>query len=335
MIFRQMYDAETSTYTYLLADEKTKEAILIDSVLEQVERDKKIIKELDLNLKYLMETHVHADHITGISKLKEAFPNAKSILFNDSGNISADIYSNDEQEFSFGESKIKVLSTPGHTNGCVSYYTDGMVFTGDALLIRGCGRTDFQNGSAEKLHNSITSKIFTLPDETIVYPGHDYKGLESSTVYEEKNYNPRLTKSKEDFIELMNNLNLPYPKKIQESVPANIVSGDVNYKNAFKNITVDEAFEVSQNNPNFTFIDVREPSEWAEGTIPNVKKISLGNLEACLSDFNKDDNYVLVCRSGGRSGKAATIMANLGYENVYNMVGGMIEWNNNNLITSK
>ncbi|MFN8575733.1 MAG: MBL fold metallo-hydrolase [Candidatus Sericytochromatia bacterium] len=334
MIFRQMFDAETSTYTYLLGDEKTKEAVLIDSVLEQVERDKKIINELGLNLKYLMETHVHADHITGISKLKESFPEAKSILFNDSGNICSDIYSNDNDDFEFGEYKIKVLSTPGHTNGCVSYYTNGMVFTGDALLIRGCGRTDFQNGSAEKLYNSITSKIFTLPDETIIYPGHDYKGLESSTVHEEKTFNPRLTKSKEDFVELMNNLNLPYPKKIQESVPANIVSGDINYKNQFKNITVDEAYEVYQNNPHFTFIDVREPSEWAEGTIPDIKRISLGNIESSLSELDKNENYIIVCRSGGRSGKAATIMAEAGFENVYNMLGGMVEWNKNNFVKS-
>lgn len=335
MIFRQMYDAETSTYTYLLGDEKTKEAVLIDSVLEQTDRDKKIIKELGLNLKYLMETHVHADHITGITKLKEEFPNAKSVLFNDSGNISSDIYSNENDEFSFGEYKIKVLSTPGHTNGCVSYYTDGMVFTGDALLIRGCGRTDFQNGSPEKLYNSVTTKIFTLPDDTVIYPGHDYKGLQSSTVFEEKKYNPRLTKTKEEFVDLMNKLNLPYPKKIQESVPANIVSGDLNYKNEFKEITSQEAFEVSKNNPNFIFIDVREPFEWEEGTIPNVKKISLANLENHLSELDKEDNYILVCRSGGRSGKAATMMKHAGFENVYNMVGGMNDWNSKNLVVSR
>lgn len=327
MIFRQMYDSETSTYTYLLGDEETKEAILIDSVLEQSDRDIKIINELGLKLKYLMETHVHADHITGIAKLKNSFPDAKSVLFNDSGNITADIYSNDNDEFFFGNKKIKVLSTPGHTNGCVSYYTEGMVFTGDTLLIRGCGRTDFQNGCPKKLYNSVTHKIFSLPDDTIIYPAHDYKGLESSTVLEEKQFNPRLTKSKDEFVQLMNNLNLPYPKKIQESVPANIVSGDLNHKNNFKDITVQEAFEVSNNNPNFTFIDVREPSEWDEGTIPNVKKISLGNLKDHLSELDKNNNYILVCRSGGRSGKAATILKNEGFENVYNMLGGMMEWN--------
>ncbi|MEK7432745.1 MAG: MBL fold metallo-hydrolase [Cyanobacteriota bacterium] len=335
MIFRQMYDSETSTYTYLLGDEKTKEAVLIDSVFEQVERDANLINELGLNLKYLMETHVHADHITGIAKIKEKFPSAKSVLFNDSGNICADIYSQDNDTFSFGDNNIKVLSTPGHTNGCVSFYTEGMVFTGDSLLIRGCGRTDFQNGSPEKMYDSVTSKIFTLPDETIVYPGHDYKGALSSSVAEEKKFNPRLTKTREEFIDLMNNLNLPYPKKVQESVPANIVSGDLNYKNEFKDMSVKEAFEVYQNNPNFVFIDVREPFEWAEGCIPNVTKISLGDLDDSLDKLDKEQGYIMVCRSGGRSGKASTMLIHAGVKNVYNMVGGMIEWNRNDYIVEK
>ncbi|MFN8671793.1 MAG: MBL fold metallo-hydrolase [Candidatus Sericytochromatia bacterium] len=334
MIFRQMYDSETSTYTYLLADETTKEAILIDSVLEQVERDLKVLKELDLNLKYLMETHVHADHITGITKMKAFFPQAKSVLFNDSGNISADLYSYDNQEFDFGNHKIKVLSTPGHTNGCVSYYIEGMVFTGDALLIRGTGRTDFQQGSPEKLYNSITNRLFTLPDETIVYPGHDYKGMESSTIAEEKQFNPRLAgKTKEDFIEIMNNLNLPYPKKIQASVPANIVSGDMNYDGRIKTVSVTEALELHNNNPHFIFIDVREPFEWEQGVIPNIKKISLGNLPNELDSLDKNENYIMVCRSGGRSGKATSILMEAGFKNVYNMAGGMIDWNNHEYIT--
>lgn len=228
MLFRQLFDFETSTYTYLLADEETKEAVLIDSVLEQAERDKKLINELGLKLKYLMETHVHADHITGVSKLKEFFPEAKSVVHQSGGTKCTDIYTKDGDEFKFGDYTIKVFSTPGHTDGCVSYYTDGKIFTGDALLIRGCGRTDFQNGSSEKLYDSVTQKIFTLPENTLIYPGHDYKGHECSSVYEEKNFNPRLSgKSKAEFTEIMNNLKLDYPKKIKESVPANLQCGKI------------------------------------------------------------------------------------------------------------
>jgi sulfur dioxygenase len=229
MLFRQLFDKETSTYTYLIADEKTKEAVLIDSVMEQAERDQKLINELGLKIKYLMETHVHADHITGVTRLKEFFPEAKSLVHESCGTKCTDIYAKDGDEFTFGKYTLKVLSTPGHTNGCVSYYTDGKVFTGDALLIRGCGRTDFQQGSPEVLFDSVTEKIFTLPDDTLVYPCHDYKGLNCSSVYEEKKFNSRFAnKNKEEFVQFMNNLKLDYPKKIQLAVPANLQCGKVN-----------------------------------------------------------------------------------------------------------
>ncbi|MFN4149731.1 MAG: MBL fold metallo-hydrolase [Candidatus Sericytochromatia bacterium] len=228
MILRQMFDQDTWTYTYLLADEETKEAVLIDSVYEQAERDAQVIKELGLNLKYLMETHVHADHITGVSRIKEFFPEAKSVVHEHGGAPCADLLTKEGDEYQVGSMTIKVLSTPGHTDGCVSYYTEGMVFTGDSLFIRGTGRTDFQQGSPDKLFESITQKIFTLPDETIVYPGHDYKGLSYSTVGEEKQFNPRLAgKTKEEFAAIMNNLGLPHPKKIDVSVPANQKCGNL------------------------------------------------------------------------------------------------------------
>lgn len=227
MILRQMFDYETYTYTYLLADEKTKEAVLIDSVYEQAERDARLVKELGLDLKYLLETHVHADHVTGISELKKHFPEAKSVVHQEGGTVCNDIDSKDGDELKVGDITIKVLSTPGHTNGCVSFYTEGMVFTGDSLFIRGTGRTDFQNGSPEKLYDGITQKLFVLPNETIVYPGHDYNGLLFSTIGEEKQFNPRLAnKTREEFAEIMKNLNLPHPKKIQEAVPANLKCGN-------------------------------------------------------------------------------------------------------------
>ncbi|MFN8674386.1 MAG: MBL fold metallo-hydrolase [Candidatus Sericytochromatia bacterium] len=227
MIFRQFFDYETYTYTYIIADEKTKEAAIIDSVDINAERDAQYAKELGLDVKYLMETHVHADHITGVSELKKYFPNAKSVVSKFGGTECTDIYTDDGDVFNLGEMKIKVLSTPGHTNGCVSFYTDGMVFTGDSLFARGTGRTDFQNGDAGKLYDGIVQKLFVLPDDTVVYPGHDYKGALYSTIGEEKQFNPRLAgKTRDEFIEIMNNLKLPHPKKISESVPANLKCGN-------------------------------------------------------------------------------------------------------------
>lgn len=229
MFFRQLFEHESSTYTYLLADEETKEAILIDPVLETVERDKKLISELGFDLKYILETHVHADHITGSFNLKKYFPNAKSVVHKDGGTECTDVLISDNDVLEFGSYKVKAISTPGHTNGCTSYYVNGMVFTGDALLIRGCGRTDFQQGSPETLYHSVTDKLFALPEDTLVYPAHDYKGISGSSIYEEKNFNPRLgnNKTKEEFVEIMNNLKLAHPKKINESVPANLKCGQV------------------------------------------------------------------------------------------------------------
>lgn len=228
MLFRQMLDYETFTYTYLLADEKTKEAVLIDSVYEQASRDAKLIKELGLDLKYLMETHVHADHITGITEMKKFFPNAKSVVHEEGGTHCNDLDSKEGDEFKIGDISIKVFSTPGHTNGCVSFYTEGMIFSGDSLLVRGTGRTDFQQGSPEKMYDSITQKLFTLPDDTVVYPGHDYNGALCSAIGEEKQFNPRLTnKTKEEYADIMNNLNLPHPKKLEQSVPANLKCGNL------------------------------------------------------------------------------------------------------------
>ena len=228
MIFRQLFEKETSTYTYLLADEKTKEAIIIDSVIETADRDLKLIKELELDLKYILETHIHADHITGASKLREA-TNAKTVVSHNAAVECADIFVKDNEDLLIGDQVIKVFATPGHTNTCLSFYADGKIFTGDALLIRGSGRTDFQNGSPESLFKSIHQKIFTLTDDTLVYPGHDYQGRTVSTIAEEKKFNPRLNLkvSEKQFVEIMNNLNLPNPKKIEEAVPGNLACGKV------------------------------------------------------------------------------------------------------------
>ncbi|KAB0798999.1 hypothetical protein PPYR_06879 [Photinus pyralis] len=224
-IFRQLFDATSSTYTYLLADTTTREAVLIDPVFEHAGRDAQLCKDLNLNLKYAMNTHMHADHITGTGVLKK-LTKCKSVISKASG-ADADVHVNETDVVTFGRHKLQIFATPGHTNGCITYYSpeQGIAFTGDTLLIRGCGRTDFQEGNSEMLYHNVHKKIFTLPPATQLYPAHDYKGLTSTTVDEEKRLNPRLTKSLQEFVKIMDNLNLPYPKMIDKAVPANKVCG--------------------------------------------------------------------------------------------------------------
>jgi len=228
VVFRQMFDtAGSSTYTYLLADPTTKEALLIDPVLEMVERDLAAVDALGLTLKYCLNTHCHADHITGSGEIKKQKPGVQSLIAEASG-AKADVQLKHGDTVSMGAVQLAVRATPGHTNGCISFVTEangGMVFTGDALLIDGCGRTDFQEGSAENLYDSVHQQIFSLPDHYKVLPAHNYKGLMETTVGEQKRRNPRLTKPKAEFCEIMKNLGLPYPKKLDVSLPANLNCG--------------------------------------------------------------------------------------------------------------
>lgn len=226
MFVRQLFDRDTSTYTYIVADEKTAEAAIIDPVKEQFDRDVLLINELGFKLKYILETHVHADHITSSGKLREKFA-AEVALHENSGASCADIMLKDGDVLNLGECEIKALHTPGHTNADMTYIVDGYAFTGDALLIRDCGRTDFQLGDSATLYKSINEKIFSLNDETVIYPGHDYYGFTASTVKEEKKFNNRLGdgKKESEFVEIMKNLDLALPKRIKESVPGNIHCG--------------------------------------------------------------------------------------------------------------
>ena len=225
-LFRQLFDRDSCTYTYLLADSLSKEAVLIDPVIELCERDVSLVKELGLKLKYVMNTHVHADHITGTGRLKKLVSGVQSVISANSGG-EADILVKDGDKIAFGGFSLEVAETPGHTAGCVTYINReaGCAFTGDALLVRGCGRTDFQGGCASTLYKSVWSKILAMADKTILYPAHDYKGQTATTVWEEKKLNPRLTKTEQEFVILMGDLNLAYPKKIDESLPANLVCG--------------------------------------------------------------------------------------------------------------
>jgi sulfur dioxygenase len=222
MLFRQMLDRQTSTYTYLVADLEQKVAILVDPVVEQVERDLKQLAELGLTLKYCIETHIHADHITGTAKLRE-ITNCQGIVPVGAGAACADRFMQDGEHLSMSAIDIKAIATPGHTDSHMAYLVnDTHLLTGDALLIRGCGRTDFQSGDAGILFDSVTQRVFTLEDETLVYPAHDYRGFSVSTIGEEKRFNPRFVgRDRQQFIEFMAALNLPDPQKMAEAVPAN------------------------------------------------------------------------------------------------------------------
>ena len=228
LIFQQLFDSATWTYTYLLADSASKEAVLIDTVIENVDRDLKLIDELDLKLKYVLDTHIHADHVTGAGKIRNARGIKTAVPKN--ANIScADINLSEGDQIKFGPYVIQVLETPGHTDASLSFVCEDMVFSGDALLIRGTGRTDFQSGSASQLYDSITKKLFTLPGDAKLYPAHDYHGFTSSTIEAEIKHNPRAGggKTKEEFINIMNNLKLDYPKKIDQALPANEACGNL------------------------------------------------------------------------------------------------------------
>jgi sulfur dioxygenase len=234
LLFRQLFEKESSTYTYLLADmaHPDRPAVMVDPVDRTVERDVALVEQLGLKLLYVMNTHVHADHVTGTGLLKTKIPGVKSAISRAS-DAKADLQLDAGEKIYFGDLYLEVRPTPGHTKGCVTYVTgEGtgqpsprMAFTGDALLIRGCGRTDFQGGDASQLYKSVHSQIFSLPMDTLLYPAHDYKGHTVTTVEEEKLHNPRLTKDEKEFKRIMQDLGLPYPKMMEVAVPANMVCG--------------------------------------------------------------------------------------------------------------
>ncbi|MCF7970119.1 MAG: MBL fold metallo-hydrolase [Methylococcaceae bacterium] len=226
MIFRQLFEPDTCTYTYLIACEASKKAILIDTVATEFKHYIELLNSLNLSLIYTLETHVHADHVTSASLLRDQLT-SKSIVHRDAGAMCADLLVTDGVVLQIGGIEIKVLHTPGHTSGCVSYLIADRVFTGDSLLINGCGRTDFQQGDTVTLFKSVTEKLFTLPADTLVYPGHDYHGRRVSTIAQEIALNERLGQqiTCAEFIEIMANLNLPYPKYIDAALPANQACG--------------------------------------------------------------------------------------------------------------
>lgn len=344
MIFRQLFDPQSSTYSYLLADERSCEAVLIDPVFEQARRDRALIAELKLKLVYTIETHVHADHVTGAWLLKQRL-GSRIALSAQSGASGADVLLAHGDRIPFGSRYLEARETPGHTNGCLTYVLDddSMAFTGDALLIRGCGRTDFQQGSARTLYRSVHSEIFTLPHECLLYPGHDYRGLTVTSVGEERRFNPRLGSNigEADFTGYMNNLGLPHPKQIDIAVPANLKCGQMPDAPA-------QAAEPTWAPLTFTFagiweihpealeeiaarvqvVDVREPAEY-NGPLGHIKgavSMPLGEVAAKAGSLARDKPLVAVCRSGARSAQACVILQRAGLSEVANLAGGMLRW---------
>lgn len=225
MLFKQLFDPASSTYTYFIADKFAGSAVLIDPVHEHIEQYLALLKETKCILKYALETHVHADHITAGGKLRQ-LTEAQTGVSGACGAHTANLQLTSGDRIVFGNEVIQVIATPGHTPGSISYLWQDRAFTGDCLLINGCGRTDFQGGNTVEQYESITKKLFTLPDDTLVYPGHDYQGRRVSTIAQEKNINPRLAgKSLSEFIKIMSELNLPKPKLIDIAVPANRFCG--------------------------------------------------------------------------------------------------------------
>ena len=225
MIFKQLFDQKSSTYTYLIASAKGREALIIDPVIENVNQYVQSLKELDLKLVKVIDTHIHADHITGASKLKN-ITKCSTIMGNHTPAEAVEIKVKDEECINLDNLKIKAMYTPGHTSDSYSFLMDNYLFSGDTLLINGTGRTDFQNGNPKDAYNSIFKKLLKLPEETFLYPAHDYKGEKVSTIGKEKKQNPRLqVNSINEYVEIMNNLNLKKPAEIDTNVAKNINLG--------------------------------------------------------------------------------------------------------------
>lgn len=343
VIFRQLYDPKSSTYTYLVADPATKDAVLIDPVFEHARRDSALLRELGLKLEYTLDTHVHADHVTGAWLLKQSIGSRIALAAVSRANgIDEPLQHGDK--IHFGGRYLHARGTPGHTNGCMTFVLDdhSMAFTGDTLLIRGVGRTDFQQGDAHTLYRSIVEQIFTLPDECVLYPAHDYRGLTCSSVAEEKRFNPRIggARSEADFAGYMANLGLGHPKQMDVAVPANMLCGHIEAAEAalaadwaplrytYAGINEIDADWVAVHAKELQIVDVREPQEFTGelGHIAGASLIPLGELSTQLALLDSALPTVTVCRSGGRSAQAVTLLERAGFTKAANLAGGMLEW---------
>lgn len=343
MIFRQLFDQGSSTYTYLLADEQTREAVLVDPVFEQHARDAALLRELGLTLVCTLDTHCHADHVTGSWLMKKAL-GSEIALAAAYGASNVDRPLVDGDVVRFGASHLEVRATPGHTDGCMSFVTADrkMVFTGDALLVRGAGRTDFQQGSASRLFRSIREQLFTLPDDCVVYPGHDYNGRTSSTIGEERVFNPRIggQAREEDFVGYMQNLGLPHPKQLAVALPANMRSGEPEDGKApgapdwgpivltYAGVREIAPEWVARHRQDVHVLDVRSAAEFDGelGHLDGAQIIPLDALRARVAEVPSDKPVVVVCQTGKRSAMGTVILEKAGHARVANVRGGMVAW---------
>jgi sulfur dioxygenase len=335
-LFKQLFDPASSTYTYLLADDTTHEAVIIDPVVDQVERDMRLLREHGLKLVHTLETHVHADHITGAKALKQA-TGASTAVARECNAPGYDRLLKDRDVILFGRQQIVVIGTPGHTPGSVCYFWEDRVFTGDTLLIGGCGRTDFQNGSAEAMWTSVTEKLFRLDDQVLVYPGHDYKGRRVSTIGEERAFNARFTgQTRESFLAIMANLNLAMPRRIHEAVPANLVGGAApsgptafhpKEDTAVQNVSPQQLAELSRDGA-VPLIDVRTPLEFDAVRVATAINVPLDQLDpqALKARFAADRPIYVICQTGMRSQMAAKMLREGGFSQVVHVDGGTNAW---------
>ena len=341
MFFRELNRGKCKTY--LIACENSRKAVLIDPIREKVDRYLAFLAYHGLKLDAVIDTHTHADHRTASIELKD-LTSAKVVMHERAPAPHVDIHVKEGGRIPVGDLQLQVIHTPGHTPDSMSIYIDGRVFTGDNLLIRGTGRCDFAGGDPGDQFDSITQKIFALPDSTLVFPAHDYRGNTHSTVGEEKCSNPRVAgRTRSEYIDIMNNLGLPLPDKIQEVLQPNQSALDddrlrfpsLAELNQVRQLASDQVQALLDTVPPPVLVDVREPDEYT-GELGHISGSILIPLKDLPSRAAELEGYharpvVAICRSGVRSTTAAAILTGLGFEQVFNLKGGMLDWNNQNL----
>ncbi len=336
MIFRQMFESVSCTYTYLIASRRGGEALIIDPVLEKVDRYIQLLDELDLKLVKAVDTHVHADHVTGLGALRDR-TKCITVAGKESGVDVVSMRVSDGDSIDIEGISLGVIHTPGHTDDSYSFLMADRVFTGDTLFIRGTGRTDFQHGDAATQYDSLFNKLLKLPDETLVYPGHDYKGDTVSTIAEERAFNPRLqVDSVAEYIEIMDNLHLPNPKQMDVAVPANLKQGLSQDEVAARgwSLTCEEALPLV-GNADIMLVDLRDRNERErDGEIPGSVQAPYASLDHYLAPGGflhyevtaGAKQVVFYCAYGERSALAVQTAQEAGLANVGHLAGGLDAW---------